>query len=112
MSLHLVAVGTLAEIRRVPADFARVNVATIFDLEVVADAAHATAPLACDQAGWLHVSTNGGSSYTPVPTDVQAGVDLGSFTAGQRRAIKLKLLIPAATQVRQRSIGLLLGEGT
>jgi len=67
--------------------------------------------LATTVASRLQVSTNGGSSWTPLGTDVTAGVDLGAFTAGQRKAITLRVYIPAGTSARLEELELILGEG-
>ena len=84
----------------------------VLDLEVVCAETTPEARLACDQAGWLHVSSDGGSSYDPIPDDVESGVQFGPMTTGDRQAIKLKVSIPALTSVRRRFVALNFGIGT
>ena len=98
-------------IRRLPVYDYELGTEYIFDLEVVATVAVAEARLACDQAGWLHVSSDGGSSYDPIPDSAQTGVNFGPMIAGARTAIKIKVSIPALTAVRRRFVALNFGMG-
>lgn len=98
------------QIRRIPLDWIRVDQPYEVDLEVAADQAHAVALLGASLA-WVGASLTGGAPFTPVPTDVQAGYDLGAFTAGQRKAVTLELRIPPATEVRDQIVELYLGIG-
>ncbi len=106
--LELRAVDAAREIVRIPADFVLVGSSYDFPLEVVATEAHLTALLAAELAGYVEVSTGGG--FSAVPDDVVNGFDLGTFTAGQRKAITLRLIIPG-TPLRTRSIEIHLGTG-
>ena len=99
-------------IRRLPVYDYELGAEYIFDLDVVASELVSEARLACDQAGWLHVSSDGGSNYDPIPDSAQAGVDLGPLSAGSRVAIKIKVLIPALTSVRRRFVALNFGIGS
>ena len=89
----------------------------MLDLEVVAteDAAECRVGVRePGQAGWLQVSTDGGTTYDAVPAagaGAIPGPDLGPLTAGQRKAIELKVAIPSGTSVRTRSIEPVLGFG-
>lgn len=119
MSVHLVHPGTIIPIRRLPLSWMLVNVAVITDLEVWAeDEAQTECRLGCSSAtgrdvtGWLTVSDDGGNNWHAVPMDVESGYQLGPLTADQRKAIKVKVLIPLATEIREESIGLDLGLGT
>ena len=109
MSLELRAPDGAIELRRIPADFVVVGNSYDFDVEIVATEAHAIALLAAEIAGYVEVSTGGG--FSAVPDDVQNGFDLGSFTAGQRKAITLRLTVPGGTSLRKRSIEIPLGTG-
>lgn len=97
-------------IRRIPLDWIRVDQPYTVDLEVLADADHTVALLGASNS-WLRASLTGGAPWTPVPTDVQAGFDLGAFTAGQRKAVTLEVHIPPATEVRDQAVELYLGMG-
>ncbi len=98
--------------RYIRLDHARVNVAKTLDMDVVSIEARAGVTLAAAVAGWLTVSTDGGATWTPVGDEPQTGVSLGAFTAGERKSIKLRLLVPLATVSRGRLIELKLGIGT
>lgn len=104
--LQLRAPDSAREIWRIPADFVVVGSAYDFDLEVVATEAHSTAKLGASLAGALQADLGGG--FSAVPTDVQSGFDLGTFTAGQKKSITLRLTVP---DVRNLAIELALGIG-
>jgi hypothetical protein len=103
--LELRAVNAAREIRRIPADLVVVGLDYDFALEVVATEAHSTAKLGASLAG---LEANIGGGFSAVPTDVQTGFDLGTFTEGQRKSITLRLTVPA---VRDQAIELALGTG-
>ncbi len=108
--IYFTAEDGALQIRRIPLDWLRVDQPYEVDLEVAADAAHSVALLACSLA-WVGASLTGGAPFTPLGTDVQAGYDLGAFTAGQRKAVTLEVHIPPATEVRDQIIELYLGTG-
>lgn len=110
-SVYLAKPDMKVPLRRIPVYDYQLAVAYVIDLDLVAVQKQSEARLACDQAGWLHVSSDGGSSYDPVSDSVQTGVDLGPLAAGDRVAIKLKVLIPALTAVRRRFVDLNIGRG-
>ena len=110
-AVYLAKPGMKVPLRRIPVYDYPLGTEYIIDLEVVASETVTEARLACDQAGWLHVSSNGGSSYDPIPDSAQTGVDLGPMTADDRTAIKLKVSIPALTAVRRRFVALNVGIG-
>jgi len=83
-----------------------------FDLVVISDTDESTALLAADTADWLQVSVTGGVSWDPVPTDIQAGFELGPLTAGVEREFTVRLEVPLATDVRHQGVRLSVGMGT
>jgi len=107
--LELRAPDAAREIVRIPADFVVVGSSYDFALEVVATEAHTTALLAAEIANYLEVSTGG--AFSAVPDDVENGFDLGSFSAGQRKSITLRLTVPGGTPLRTKSVEILLGMG-
>jgi hypothetical protein len=109
--LQIRAVDAALELRHLPADFVIVGSSYDFELEIVGTVAHTIALLSTDLADYLEVSVDAGSNFDPVPDDVQNGFDLGSFSAGQRKAITLRLTVPGATELRDLVLGLQLGEG-
>jgi hypothetical protein len=108
--LKLMHPSGAVEWRYVALDFMRIGVSRYIDVDVVATVAHATGLLACTAADRVEVSDDGGSSYTPLGVDVTNGFALGTFTPGQRKALKLKVTIPVGPS-REEQIGLELGEG-
>lgn len=107
--LQLRSVNAAHEIRRIPADLVVIGSPYDFDLEVVATEDHSEAKFGASVAGYLQANT--GSGFAAVPADVQSGFDLGAFSAGERKAITLRLTVPLATELRNLSIELLLGIG-
>ena len=107
--LELRPVDGAREIIRIAADFVVVGSSYDFELEVVATEAHSTALLAAEVAGYLEV--HAGVSWEDVPDDVENGFDLGSFSAGERKAITFRLTVPGGTPLRDKSIEILLGTG-
>ncbi|MCP4897624.1 MAG: hypothetical protein GY906_11685 [bacterium] len=67
------------------------------DLEVWADRDESTAEFYTDAefSGWLEASTDGGSNWDPVGTSPATAIDLGSFTALQRKAVKVRMTVPS-----------------
>jgi hypothetical protein len=104
--LELRAPNAAFEIRRIPADFVVAGSSYDFDLEVVATEAHSTAKLGAGVAGVLQANIGGG--FAAVPADVQTGFDLGTFTAGEKKSITIRLTVPT---VRNQAIELALGTG-
>ena len=113
MALRLSAPEGSKPLRRLALDWVRVGEAYTVDLELVADGAVAsTALLACSVADWLEVSDDDGATWTAVPTDPTAGVELGPLGVDERKAITLRLTIPPAMSVRTKIVELMLGTGT
>jgi hypothetical protein len=110
--VSLVLANTTIEMRHLNVSAARPGVPRVFDVEFFSVDGHGAATFGCDQAGWLSLSLDGGATYTAVPASVQAGIALAAFSPGERRAAKLKLLIPAGTVRRQAFIDLPVGLGT
>lgn len=110
MSAMLTEPGTLVEARWIYAHSYVVGTDRVFDFEVYSPDGQTEAKLGCTHP-WCRVSTNGGASYVDIPTNVQQGIEMGPLTAGQRKAIKVKLAIPPGTAARTRSVGLPIGLG-
>jgi hypothetical protein len=117
MSVRLVWPNSVIEARRIPVEGYLVGAEHVLDLEVVAvDAAPECRLGVRDamQAGWLSLSQDAGATWASVPaagSGAMVGPDCGPLTAGQRKAIKLKLVIPGGTSIRTRSIEPVLGLG-
>jgi hypothetical protein len=69
--------------------------------------------------GTVAVSADAGATWDTVPdagSGAMAGPDYGPLAAGDRKAIKVRLTLPAGTPgvvlARSRSIGLVLGFGS
>lgn len=97
-------------LRLIPCHHYKLGTDTVIDLDIVATATVTEAKLGCSQAGWLHVSSDGGGSYDPIPEDTTAGVNLGPLAAGARSQIKIKVSI--ASGIRRRFVDLNIGVGT
>jgi hypothetical protein len=110
--MKLVLKGALIEMRHLGVNFVVVDTDRILEVDFLAEGAHAGPTFACGVANWLLLSMDGGTIYTPVGTDVQTGIGLGAFTAGQRKAAKLKVHLPPGTWRRQARVPLYIGEGT
>ena len=108
--VYLAHPGMALPLRVIPVHGYELTTDYILDLEIVATQNVTDARIGCDQAGWLHVSSDGGSVYNPIPTDVEAGVQLGPMTAGDRDAIKIKVSI--ASGLRRKPVELYVGYGT
>ena len=108
--LRLVAPDGAQELRHLDLAGMRVNVSHDVELEVVASEAHTTALLACSHSGWLEASVAGGG-FSAVPTDVESGLDLGSFNVDGRKTLVLRVKVPTGTDVRDDAVGLYLGTG-
>lgn len=113
MAVRLSAPGGAVEIRRLAVDWVEVGTSHLVDVEVVADGTAATtAKLACSQSGWLEVSDDAGATWSAVPTDPRAGVELGPLAEDERRSITLRLTVPGGTSVRTQIVELYVGLGT
>ena len=114
MSVLLVCPNSQIEVRRVPIEGYLVGSTRVLDLELLARTASPECRLAVQEAayaGWLHVSDDGGANWHDVPAVCADGYELGPLTQAQRKAIKVKMLVPEATGIRTRSVGLKLGLG-
>ena len=97
-------------LRLIPIHRYKLGTEYVEDLDVVATEAVFEAKIACDQAGWLQISSDGGGSYDPLLTDASTGVDLGALGAGSRTPVKLKVSI--ASGVRRKFVEIIIGVGT
>ena len=111
-AVYIAKIGMKVPLRRIPVYDYKIATDYVLELEIVATQGVYESRISCDQAGWLHVSSDGGASYDPIPDSVQSGVNLGSLAAGDRGSIKIKVSIPIFTDVRRRFIGLFIGIGT
>ena len=113
MATRLCWAGTNIEARLLVAPWYVLHTERTWDLELVASTDYGAGVLrmAAGVASWLSVSLDGGASWAPLGTDVQAGVQLGAVSAGGRIPLKVKLDIPAGTSVRSRLVALPIGEG-
>lgn len=108
--IRLTVDGGRAELRHLPLDWLRPGVAhVVADLELVADAPNAEAILYASEP-WLEASLDGGG-FVAVGTERAGAVDLGSFVAGERKALELRVTVPAATPPRRHLVELRLGLG-
>ena len=98
------------EIRHIPIDWARVNVAVTITLDAVADSVYSEVELWSSET-WLEVDIAGGG-YNAVGATQATAASLGAFTAGQRKEITLRLTVPPATSIRRKLLDLNLGLGT
>ena len=102
------------EVRRIPIEGYLVGSERVLDLELLARTASPECRLAVVEAAyadWLHVSDDAGANWHDVPAVCADGYEIGPLTDGQRKAIKVKTLVPEETEIRTRSIGLKLGLG-
>ena len=114
MSVLLVWPNSQLEVRRIPVEGYLVGSARVLDLELLARTASPECRLAVVEAAyaaWLHVSDDAGVNWHDVPGVCADGYELGPLTQAQRKAIKVKVLLPAETGIRTRSVGLKLGLG-
>lgn len=114
MATRLCWAGTNLEARLLLAPWYVLHTVRTWSLELLAttDFGAGVLRMAAGVASWLSVSLDGGSTWSPLGTDVQSGVQLGAVSAGNRIALKVKLDIPAGTSVRSRLVELPIGEGT
>ena len=108
--IRLSAPDGALEIRRVPFDHQRINVAATEVLELVAPQGHPGPVLWCDRNGWLEASVDGGA-FQAVGADRASAAALGFFVVGQRKTLELRLTIPPATSIRSDFIRLTIGLG-
>ena len=114
MSILLVWPNSQIEVRRIPVEGYLVGSSRVLDLELLARTASPECRLAVQEAayaGWLHVSDDAGANYHDLAALCADGYELGPLTQAQRKAIKVKVLVPAETGIRTRSVGLKLGLG-
>ena len=114
MSVLLVWPNSQLEVRRVPVEGYLVGSARVLDLELLARTASPECRLAVVEAayeGWLHVSDDAGVNWHDVPAICADGYELGPLTQAQRKAVKVKVLVPGETEIRTRSVGLKVGLG-
>ena len=97
--------------RRIPVYGYKLGTDYVMDFDVVCEGDTTEARLGCDQAGWLWVSDDAGSTYYEVTDDATTGFQFGPLLAGNRQAIKLKLAIPVGTSARRRFVALNFGIG-
>ena len=109
--LRLMHPNGALEWRYIPLDFVRIGVPRIVDCEVEATTAHASSTVAATAANRVEISDDNGSTFTPLGVDVTSGFDLGVFTPGQRKAIKLRVKIPTGP-AREELVGIEFGVGT
>ena len=115
MSVRLVAPGSLVEVRRLPVECYASGTARTYDFEVLAITDEPECRVQCSQAGWLLLSTYGGTTWVAIPANApgaMTGPNLGPLTAGQRLPIKIQVAVPGGTFIRTRSVALFLGLGT
>jgi len=98
------------EIRHVPIDWARVNVAVDIVLDAVSDAVYSDV-LFWSSETWLQVDVAGGG-YNPVGATRATATSLGAFAADERKVITLRLTIPVLTSIRRKLLDLNVGLGT
>jgi len=110
----LVWPNSQVEVRRIPVEGYLVGAEKILDLELLARTASDECRIAVAEAAyadWLHVSDDAGAHWYDVPALCADGHEIGPLTEGQRKAIKVALLVPEETEVRTRSVGLKVGLG-
>ena len=118
MSVRLVVPGSLLEVRSIPVNHYLVGAEYVIPLELLAVTAVPECRIGVRDAGqatWLKVSSDGGTTWAAVPAagiGVMTGPDLGPLTAGQRKAISLKVALPGGTAVRTRAIRPVFGLGS
>ena len=114
MSVLLVWPNSQLEVRRVPVEGYLVGSSRILDLELLARTVSPECRLAVVEVayeGWLHISEDAGVNWHDVPAVCADGYELGPLTQAQRKAVKVKVLVPAQTGIRTRSVGLKVGLG-
>ena len=110
MSLRLTAPDALRELNILFYNWARIDQDHVKDVEIVASGAHLVATVSAS-INWLEISPDGGANYYAIPTDKLNGYDLLAFSDGERKAYKIRLHIPIATDFRQGPIPLFFGTG-
>jgi hypothetical protein len=110
MALIITLPGATRELRYQPVDWLTPGAVRDVELEVLATADHDTATLACDSAGWLEASIDGGA-WLAVPVDIRQGLDLGApLAAGDRVPVTIRITIPT-NNPRSQLIQLVTGTG-
>lgn len=107
--IRLTVTDGLEELRHLPVDWLRPGVAhTVDGLELVADDAGDYVLWAAE--AWLEASVAGGA-FAAVGTTRATALALGTFTAGERKALELRVTPPASTPPRRHPVELDLGLG-
>jgi len=96
---------------KIPISLVRVHACEIgaswtVEIDLVCTVAAAQTFVATDQEDWLYLSDDAGSTYDPVPDDIQGGLQYGAMAAGERTGLILKVLVPVGTDVRRRFLSL------
>ena len=107
--LSLTAPDGSREIRHIPVDWARAGQYYEIELEAVADCAY-TDVVVWASLDWCEIDIGGG--LTSIGTTRATAVSLGSFTAGQRKDITIRVTIPSPASTRRTLIDLIIGLGT
>jgi hypothetical protein len=118
----LVWPNSVIEARTLPLNHIAPAESRTFDLELLAGEAVPECRLGRRDSmavlGTVAASADAGATWNTVPdagAGAMTGPDYGPLTAGQRKAIKVRLTLPAGTPgvvlARSRSIGLVLGFG-
>lgn len=108
--VRLTAPGGMHPIRRIPFDWIRKNIAYTETIEAVAEIGLTGPVLWTDRTGWLRVSVAGGG-FQAVGDTRATGVNLGAFTAKQRKSLELEITVPPAAEVRTEFLPLNLAIG-
>lgn len=120
---RLVAPGGLLEVRTLAINHLAAGESRVFDLEILAlgDVPECRLGRRDSMAalGTVEVSGDAGATWDTVPdagSGAMTGPDYGPLISGDRKAVKVRLTLPAATPgvvlARSRSIGLVLGFGS
>lgn len=111
MPLRVMHPDGALEWRYIVFDWYRIGSEYEVEISVVADKAYTNATIFTDVPNVLSISFDGGFTYDPIPDDELNGLNIGTFTPGQRKDARLKLYI-ASGPVRKADFKLGFGEGT
>ena len=107
----LTVTNGLEELRYLPVDWLRPGIAhTVDGLELLATEAHTVAFMWASEA-WVEANV-AGAGFTALGTTRATGLDLGTFTADQRKSLALRITAPASTPPRRHLVELPIGIGT
>jgi hypothetical protein len=107
--IRLTVTDGAEELRHLPVDWLRPGVAQTVDaLELLADAAGSY--VLWTSEAWLEADV-AGAGFVAVGTTRATALDLGAFTAGQRKTLELRVTPPASTPPRRHLVELRLGLG-